>query len=213
MEVREHNNSGTLETEAYRLLYIQGEGIPKIYCYGNNQTHNILVQELLGKSLEELFNQCNKRFSLKTVCVLGIEMIRRIRYVHSRYHIHRDIKPDNFMIGRGEHENDIYIIDFGLAKKYFSTSKNQHIRFCEGKSLIGTARYCGRNAHRGYEQGRKDDIESIGYVLMYFLIGRLPWQGLKIKKGEDQFKKIAEKKYATSFEEIRDRRRLGNFGE
>ena len=106
------------------------------------------------------------------------------------------------MTGREENENKIYIIDFGLAKKYFSTSKNSHIKFCTGKSLTGTARYCARNAHRGYEQSRRDDIESIGYVLMYFLLGSLPWQGLKIKQGEDQFQKIAEKKYNTPFEEL-----------
>ena len=202
IEKREKNDTGTLETEAYRLIYLQGEGIPKIFCYGNNQSHNLLVEELLGRSLEDLFNSCNKKFSLKTVCVLGIEMIKRIQFVHSKYHLHRDIKPDNFMTGRGANEDKIYIIDFGLAKKYYSTSKHQHIKFCEGKHLIGTARYCGRNAHRGYEQGRRDDIESIGYVLMYFLVGMLPWQGLKLKRQEDQFEKIAQKKYNTSFEEL-----------
>ena len=200
MEKKTKNNNETLETEAYRLIYLQHEGIPKIYCYGNNQTHNILVQELLGRSLEEIFNSCGKKFSLKTVCVLGIEMLKRIKFVHSRHHIHRDIKPDNFMTGINENDNKIYIIDFGLAKKYYSTSKKKHIKFSTGKSLTGTARYCARNAHKGFEQSRRDDIESIGYVLMYFLIGNLPWQGLKIKVGEDQFKKIADKKINTSFE-------------
>ena len=202
VEKREKNDPGTLESEALRLVYLQGEGIPKVYCYGNNAAHNLLVEELLGKSLEDIFNANGKPFSLKTVCVLGIEMIKRIQYIHSKYYIHRDIKPDNFMIGRGVNEKKIYIIDFGLAKKYYSASKAQHIKFCTGKHLIGTARYCGRNAHRGYEQGRRDDIESIGYVLMYFLLGILPWQGLKVKKNEDQFERIALKKYSTSFKEL-----------
>ena len=202
LEKKEKDDSGLLETEACRLYLMQGEGIPKIICYGNNQTHNILIQELLGHSLEELFNLNGRKFTLKTVCSIGIEMIKRIKFVHSKFHIHRDIKPDNFMTGREKEDNKIYIIDFGLAKKYYSVSKAQHIKFCTGKHLIGTARYCGRNAHRGYEQGRRDDIESIGYVLMYFLLGVLPWQGLKVKKGEDQFEKIAQKKYMTSFEEL-----------
>ena len=202
VEKREKNQAGTLENEAMRLVYLQGEGIPKVYCYGNNQSHNLLVEELLGKSLEDIFNSYGKPFSLKTVCVLGIEMVKRIQSIHQKYYIHRDIKPDNFMTGRGENEKNIYIIDFGLAKKYYSVSKAQHIKFCTGKHLIGTARYCARNAHRGYEQGRRDDLESIGYVLMYFLLGVLPWQGLKIKKNEDQFEKIAEKKYSTPFEDL-----------
>ena len=202
VEKREKNDPGTLENKALRLVYLQGEGIPCVYCYGNNLVHNLLVEELLGKSLEDIFNSYGKPFSLKTVCVLGIEMIKRIQYIHSKFYIHRDIKPDNFMTGRGQNEKKIYIIDFGLAKKYYSVSKGQHIKFVTGKHLIGTARYCGRNAHRGYEQGRRDDIESIGYVLMYFLLGVLPWQGLKVKKSEDQFEKIAQKKYSTSFEEL-----------
>ena len=201
-EKREENDPGTLENEALRLVYLKGEGVPSVYCYGNNATHNLLVEELLGKSLEDLFNSYGKPFSLKTVCVLGIEMIKRIQYIHSKYFIHRDIKPDNFMTGRGENEKKIYIIDFGLAKKYYSLSRKKHIKFVTGKSLIGTARYCGRNSHRGYEQGRRDDIESIGYVLMYFLLGQLPWQGLKVKKNEERYERIARKKYSTSFEEL-----------
>ena len=202
LEKIDKKDSGLLEAEACRLYLMQGEGIPKIVCYGNNKTHNILIQELLGNSLEELFNTCKKKFTLKTVCSIGIEMIKRIRFVHSKHHIHRDIKPDNFMTGREKNDNKIYIIDFGLAKKYYSSTKKHHIRFRTGKNLIGTARYCGRNAHRGYEQGRRDDIESIGYVLMYFLNGFLPWQGIKILKTEDHFQKIAEKKYETTFEEL-----------
>ena len=202
VEKRDKNSSGTLENEALRLVCLQGDCIPKVYCYGNNYVHNLLVEELLGKSLESIFNSYGKPFSLKTVCVLGIEMVKRMQYIHNKHFIHRDIKPDNFMTGRGANEKKIYLIDFGLAKKYYSVSRAQHIKFVTGKHLIGTARYCGRNAHRGYEQGRRDDIESVGYVLMYFLLGVLPWQGLKVKKNEDQFEKIAQKKYSTSFEEL-----------
>jgi len=201
IEKKDKIKQGTLETEAHRLIYIQGEGIPKIYCFGNNMTHNLLVIELLGKSLDEIFNSI-KKFSLKTICVLGIEMIKRIKYLHSKYHIHRDIKPENFLIGRNENSNKIYLIDFGLSKKFFSKSKNEHIKFSTGKGIIGTARYCSRNTHKGFEQGRRDDIESIGYVLIYFFFGSLPWQKLKIKQGENYYDKVGKKKINTSFEDL-----------
>ena len=201
IEKRDKIKQGILEKEAHRLIYIQGEGIPKIYCFGNNMTHNLLIMELLGKSLDEIFNSI-KKFSLKTICVLGIEMIKRIKYLHNKNHIHRDIKPENFLIGRNENSNKIYLIDFGLSKKYFSKSKNEHIKFSTGKGIIGTARYCSRNTHKGFEQGRRDDIESIGYVLIYFFFGSLPWQNLKVKQGESYYDKIGKKKINTSFEDL-----------
>ena len=202
LEKRKGDCPGILETEACRLYLLQGEGIPKIICYGNNRTDNILIQELLGNSLEEIFNNLGKKFSLKTVCNIGIQLIKRLRHIHKKYHVHRDLKPDNFMTGYYKSDNKIYLIDFGLSKKYFSSSKNMHIKLKFGKNLVGTARYCSRNAHRGYELSRRDDIESLGYCLIYFLKGMLPWQGLKVKKIGDQFKKIAEKKLQTSFEEL-----------
>ena len=202
LESKKGDLPGILETEACRLYLVQGEGIPKIICYGSNAKYNILIQELLGNSLESIFNENGKKFSLKTVCNIGIQMIKRIKHVHLKYHIHRDIKPDNFMTGYHKFDNKIYLIDFGLAKKYYSVSKKQHIKFKDGKSLVGTARYCSRNAHKGLELSRRDDIESIGYVLIYFLKGVLPWQGLKMKKIEEQFNKIAIKKCETTFEKL-----------
>ena len=202
LEKRRDDFPGILETEACRLHLLQGEGIPKIVCYGTNETHNILIQELLGSSLEKIFNKLNKKFSLKTVCNIGIQLIKRIKHIHKKYHIHRDLKPDNFLTGYYKIDSKIYLIDFGLSKKYYSTSKQKHIKFKKGYNLIGTARYCSRNAHKGYELSRRDDIESLGYCLIYFLKGKLPWQGLKVKRIEDQFEKIAEKKIGTSFEEL-----------
>ena len=158
--------------------------------------------ELLGQSLENLFQAQNKSFSIKTACMLGIQMVDRIEYIHSRKIIHRDIKPDNFVIGRGLKSHIVYVLDFGLSKKFWSSSHKCHIPFCRGKKLTGTARYASINALSGCEQSRRDDLESIGYIIMYFIRGSLPWQGLKINKKEDRYKKICEKKKETSAKDL-----------
>ena len=168
--------------EAYILQHLKAFGIPEIQHYGYNSTFNILIMELLGQSLENLFQAQNKSFSIKTACMLGIQMIDRIEYVHSRKIIHRDIKPDNFVIGRGLKSHIVYILDFGLSKKYWSVSHKCHLPFIKGKKLTGTARYASINALSGCEQSRRDDLESIGYIIMYFIRGSLPWQGLKVNK-------------------------------
>ena len=191
-----------LETEAYILSHLKAFGLPDIKIYGCNSDYNILIMELLGQSLENLFQSQNKSFSIKTACMLGIQMVDRIEYIHSRKIIHRDIKPDNFVMGRGLKSHIVYVLDFGLSKKYWSSSHKCHIPFIDGKKLTGTARYASINALSGYEQSRRDDLESIGYIIMYFIRGSLPWQGLKINKKEDRYKKICEKKKSTSAKDL-----------
>ena len=203
LEKRNGGGRSLLETETYILCYLKGEGIPSIKSYGFSGEFNILVMELLGKSLETLFQENNCKFSLKTVCMLADQMITRLEYIHKKYILHRDIKPDNFTIGRGKQSHIIYLIDFGLSKKYRSSKGNhEHIKYSENKRLIGTARYASINALKGCEQGRRDDMEALGYVLMYFLRGSLPWQGLKLNKGDDRYKKIYETKKSTTPEEL-----------
>lgn len=175
-----------------------GIGIPRIIWCGSEGDYNVMVMELLGPSLEDLFNFCNRRFTLKTVLLLADQMISRIDFIHSRDFIHRDIKPDNFLMGLGKKGNLVYIIDFGLAKKYRDSRTLRHIPYRENKNLTGTARYASINTHLGIEQSRRDDLESLGYVLMYFNLGALPWQGLKAANKRQKYERISEKKLSTT---------------
>jgi len=184
------------ESKIYRILQ-GGYGIPSVKWFGSEGDYNVLVIDLLGPSLEDLFNYCGKKFSLKTVLMLADQMLHRLEYMHSRSYIHRDVKPDNFLIGTGSRKHICHIIDFGLAKKYQDPRTGRHIPYLEGKNLTGTARYASINTHLGIEQSRRDDMESLGFVLMYFLRGSLPWQGLKATTKKQKYQRILERKQAT----------------
>ncbi|CAI2358194.1 unnamed protein product [Caenorhabditis sp. 36 PRJEB53466] len=184
-----------IESRLYRIM-LGGIGIPEVRWCGLEGDYNVMVMELLGPSLEDLFNFCQRKFSLKTVLLLADQMLSRVEFIHLRDYIHRDIKPDNFLMGLGKRGNMVYIIDFGLAKRYRDT-KASHIGYRENKNLTGTARYASINTHRGIEQSRRDDIESLGYVFMYFNRGTLPWQGLKAVTKRQKYELISEKKCST----------------
>ncbi|KAI9867157.1 MAG: casein kinase I [Trichoglossum hirsutum] len=193
------------EYRTYKIL-VGCPGIPNVYYFGQEGLHNILVIDLLGPSLEDLFDHCNRRFSTKTVVMVAKQMLSRVQTIHEKNLIYRDIKPDNFLIGRpgSKSANVIHVVDFGMAKQYRDPKTKQHIPYRERKSLSGTARYMSINTHLGREQSRRDDLEALGHVFMYFLRGGLPWQGLKAATNKQKYEKIGEKKQTTAIKDLCD---------
>lgn len=193
------------ESKVYRLLHSDPDpvvGIPVLYWFGIEGEYNAMAIELCGPCLEDLFNYCLRKFSLKTVLMIADQMLHRIEYIHAKGLIHRDIKPENFVFGLADRGHHLNIIDFGLSKRYFDNRTRTHIPFRENKPLTGTARYCSTNTHRGYEQSRRDDMESIGFLLIYFMVGQLPWQGIQAPDAASKTVRIGEKKIATPLEDL-----------
>ena len=189
------------EYKIYKYLQ-NGFGIPRVYECSKDKKYTILIMDLLGESLEKKFNQCNRKFSLLTVLMIMEQLVSRIEFIHSKNLLHRDIKPDNFLVGRGNKKHIIYAIDFGLSKKYRDSKTGLHIPYRDGKSLTGTARYASINTHLGIEQSRRDDIEALGYMMVYFLKGSLPWQGMVINDPKKKYDKIKKLKYDIKLEDL-----------
>lgn len=191
------------EFRSYRTLN-GTPGVPQVHHFGQEGLHNVLVIDLLGPNLEDLFDMCGRKFTIKTVCMAAKQMVTRVQAIHEKSLIYRDIKPDNFLIGvpGTKTANTIHVIDFGMAKHYRDPKTKVHIPYRERKSLSGTARYMSINTHLGREQSRRDDLESLGHVFMYFLRGGLPWQGLRAATNKQKYEKIGEKKQSTAIVEL-----------
>ena len=186
-----------------QILYeLNGErGFPRLIYYIKDKSYSTIVMSLLSDNLEKLFLKCNKKFSLNTVLLIADQMISRIEFLHSKCYVHRDIKPENFLIGTGDNKNVIHLIDFGLSKKYILDNGN-HIPFKNNKGLVGTVRFSSVYSHLGIEQSRRDDLESLGYLFVYFLKGTLPWFNLPAKNKEEKYEKIKELKLRMEIEDI-----------
>jgi serine/threonine protein kinase len=178
-------------------------GIPALRWVGQEGDFNVMVMDLLGPNLEELFSYCGQRMSLKSICMVMEQMIHRVEWVHSRGLIHRDLKPENFCMGlgplRGHH---LYLIDFGLVKKYMDLQSGVHIPYKEGRALTGTARYASVNAHLGYELSRRDDMEALAFIAVFLYQGSLPWQGLRAATKAQRDARISEKKISSSHPDV-----------
>lgn len=189
------------EVEILKILSkpVQPQGFASCFFWGQEGAYQCMVMELLGKSLDEKLQSSGGRFTPTTNVLIAEQVLRRIEYLHCKGIIHRDIKPENFMFGIREKIHHVYLIDFGLSKRYFDV---KHAPMRSKLSLTGTVRYASINALVGVEQSRRDDLEAIGHMLIYFHRGSLPWSGLDAKTQEEKYRKIFEKKEQVPLDEL-----------
>ena len=184
------------EADVYKSL-ASVDGVPSLLWHGVSGEYNAIVMDLLGPDLDELFDHCNRQFTDKTILQFGDRVITLLEQIHRCGYIYRDMKPQNFLIGLGTNgTSDIYLLDFGLSKSI------QNVKNRKGRGLVGTARYASINAHRGDPPSYRDDMESLGYILIYFCRGALPWSGLKAKTTKEKYAKIANKKMEVSLKDL-----------
>lgn len=187
---------GSLKNEARILDHLrrpyQRHGFAEVYHFSKEGPWSIMVMEMLGNSLEDCLEVCGGTFDRGTTASIAEQVIHRLEYLHSKCIVHRDIKPENFMWGVGRKVHHLYIIDFGLSVFYWD--RRHHVSDRRSKSLTGTARYASINAHGGHTQSRRDDLEAVGHMLLYFLRGSLPWSGLKAARASEKFRKIHQTK-------------------
>ena len=167
-----------LRDEAFRLYNLKGLGIPELIGFGRSGNYRCLIQTLLGKTLNDYFYiEKKQKISNKDICIIAIQTLERIEFVHSKNYIHRDIKPSNFLFGNSDNSL-IYIIDFGSARKYRNAKTGKHISQMKTQRIIGTTLFLSLNVLKGYEQSRRDDLESLGYMYIFLSKGYLPWMDL-----------------------------------
>ncbi|CAD8065708.1 unnamed protein product [Paramecium sonneborni] len=196
LEKGEHE---TLDREVYLLTKLQGiQGITKLYWFGAEQNYNVMVVELLGKDLG-YYNRTYKQLSLKSGLQLLDQLLSVFKSVHQRGIVHRDLKPENIMMGK-QNTSIVYLVDFGVSKSILD--KGRHIPFKDRKSFIGTTRYASIAAHKGFEISRKDDLESMMYVIIYLILGKLPWQNLQNIGEKDRTIAVGEVKMNTTIDSL-----------
>lgn len=154
-------------------------GVPRALYFGRDLDETVLVMELLGKSLDRALTDCAGRFSLKTTLMVGVQMLRRLQLVHHKGFIHRDVKPENMIIGRPDNDR-VYLVDFGVTKKYRDYTSRKHVPPDQARTIVGSVMYISLNAHKGIEHARRDDLESLGYSMVYMFKGSLPWQEFRV---------------------------------
>jgi len=201
-------NLGEIDTESNLLneirilLQLQNHpGFPRLHAYGYESGYIYMALSYFGENLDEKLKKCFNHFTIQTICKVALQILDLLDHLHSKGIIHRDIKPENIMCGLDKEKEKIYLIDYGLSCSYLNEDK-QHTSFNFENGFIGTARYASVYAHKGYGQSRRDDLISLGYCLIYFAKGNLPWQNLKVKEKKERLIKIRELKEKNGYDEL-----------
>ena len=190
------------EGSVYRKLE-NGPGIPNVQWYGlHGSDYSVMIMDLLGPSIQHLFAKCHFKLSLKTVLMLADQMLAIMEHVHTNYFVHRDISPSNFTLGLGEHHNQVFLIDFGHARKLSTGFIPGRMGTSTKRPMVGTPRFASIFTHMGREESRRDDLESLGFIWVYLLKGRLPWQGIQCSSHAEKLAEIGRRKLNTPLDQL-----------